>query len=83
MKVMYRCDEKIERALLKELKIRQLRREQLYLILARKIALTRSVYDKHLKSLATNRRIEKGPNKNDPYRITEKGLRFLDAVNEQ
>jgi predicted transcriptional regulator len=78
---VYRCDEEIVLAMLKQLKLRPLRREELYISLARKISLPRSIFDRHLKFLVEKKRMEKGPNKNDTYHITEKGLRFLEVLN--
>jgi predicted transcriptional regulator len=78
---MYRCDEEIVLSLLKQLKLRPLRREELYVVLARKISLPCSIFDRHLKFLVEKKRIEKGPNKNDTYHITEQGLKFLEALN--
>lgn len=68
--------------ILKQLKFRPLRREELYIMLARKISLPRSIFDRHLKFLVEKKRIEKGPNKNDTYHITEKGLKFLEVLND-
>jgi predicted transcriptional regulator len=67
--------------MLKQLKLRPLRREELYIILARKISLPRSIFDRHLKFLVEKKRMEKGPNKNDTYHITENGLKFLEVLN--
>jgi predicted transcriptional regulator len=69
-------------AILKQLKLRPLRREELYIILARKISLQRSVFDRHLRFLVEKKRMEKGPNKNDAYHITEKGLKFLEVLKD-
>lgn len=77
---MYRCDEKIVFTMLKELKLRPLRREALYFDMAKKIALPRSVFDRHLKFLLEKKRIGKGPQKNDPYSITELEVKFLEAL---
>jgi predicted transcriptional regulator len=80
---MYRCDEEIVKTMLKELKLRPLRREQLNVVLVRKMSISRSIFDRHLKFLVEKKRMEKGPNKNDAYHITERGLKFLEALSNE
>ncbi|HUK84287.1 MAG TPA: winged helix-turn-helix domain-containing protein [Candidatus Acidoferrum sp.] len=77
---IYRSREEIVIAILKELNLRPLRREELYMVLARKVSLPRSVFDRHLKFLVERKRIEKGPNKNDSYKLTKRGSKFLEAL---